>query len=52
MTLRESKMRLIDGTIASSRYIEVIVPNQDGLESAKPDLQPVFKKPGRDTSEP
>ena len=27
-------------------------PNHDGLESAKPDLQSVFKKPGGDTAEP
>jgi hypothetical protein len=27
-------------------------PNHYGLESAKPDLQAMFKKPGRDTSEP
>ncbi len=27
-------------------------PNHYGLESAKPDLQAAFEKPGRDTSEP
>ena len=27
-------------------------PNHDGLESAKPDLQSLFKKPGGDTAEP
>ena len=28
-----------------------MTPNQDGLESAKPDLQSVFKKPGRSLAE-
>ncbi len=29
-----------------------LTPNQEGLESAQPDLQSVFKKPGRALAEP
>ena len=32
-------------------YLFILTPNHYGLESAKPDLQSVFKKPGGGTAE-